>query len=610
MSTIDFTTDSTKVVDIKGLNPLNFNLDSYTELYKCYMEDISSYVKCITEGKQSEYISIARKHLFNKVLDKWIPLLGFNESKIKEDIRELQTPKVDAKSSFTLREILNEDIPILDQIVPNILNSVGLCIFGGQAKGGKSTFLYKLIYSIVMGKPFLGRPVKSGRVLFFQLEEPKYLIKKRLMLNGFGDANDIDTQLIINFSNPLRIEREFDLVNDLDWLSEIIKTWKPDIVIIDSLRKATMKANIGENTNEMGKLVYQLQQVINHAEIAGILVHHTNKTPENSKKKDNNPNRLSGHNSLAGASDGLIFLNRVEGENDSDTISQIFTKPRDGVELEIHYKIVTTEGGLAEFERVFEDTPATNPITTKIIRFLSNKAGTYFSAKGISRGIQVRFDGEFSKCLLYLQTSNVILAIFKDKSFYYKIPEDSIWIKPVNVSSEFNTPAMLDALTVISIKTKRGLRELLCTWDRGRVLQMQESLIPEEKERIRLLTNSFEFKVDDKVIYEGREHVIKSIVSEKPSFKKVFYKINNVEEPILEHNLKLVELIVEDVFEEDPLDVYTEENNSNSMDILTINDFQVYENESQPSEDTKVVLALPMAKKDYSELEAMLAIEV
>lgn len=574
------------VVNTRTLQPLTFQLSNHTDIYDQYLADISSYVKCISENKGSDYLVIARKHFFNQLLDKWQPLLGFDATKIREDIRDIQTPKINVRTSYMLKDILNEDIPILDQIVLNLLNSVGLCIFGGQAKGGKSTFLYQLVYSIVMGKPFLGRPVKAGRVLFLQLEEPKYLIKKRLMLSGFGDLEDVDTRLIVNFSNSLRIEREFDLVNDLDWLSDIIKFWKPDIVIIDSLRKATMKSNIGENTNEMGKLVYQLQQVITHAEIAGILVHHTNKTPADTKKKDNNPNRLSGHNSLAGASDGMIFLNKEDPNDGSPAIHQIFTKPRDGVELEIHYVIDTSEGGLTEFKRVFEDTPATNPITSKIIRYLATKADTYFSAKAISRGINVKFDGDFNKCLLYLQTSNVIVNKFKDKAFYYMIKADSIWVNPVNVSSEFNTPAMLDALHVLEAKSKRELRHVVKLWEPARLTEMQKVLNPEERQVIKDLINSYEFEIGEYVMHNDAITTVLGHACERASLNRTLYLLDNVDYDVLEELISKIE--PEEIFEEDPLDAYTKnEDETDSMeDILTIDiDSFIVENitvESEP----------------------------
>lgn len=517
------------VISKDAIESINFNLESYEELFANYKKDLEQYIATFS-GKRSEHVDYAKRFLLSKLEAKWLPLLNFNATRIQSDIRDLQAPKLDFVTSLSLRELINYDDGQSDWLIPNFLSSTGLYILAAPPKTGKTILLNKLNYGVAVSGEFMGRPVQTGNVLYIQLEESLKTMKKRALLSGFGDDRDEETSIVVNFSDRVRIERVFDLSTDLDWLVKKINEFKPKLVAIDSLRMASVKSEAGENTNEFGKLLYALQKVVNFTGTCCVLVHHMNKT---TGKNVDLVQRLAGHTSISAASDGIIGLSSEEDEEGRMIVLK--TKPRDGTEMTIYYRLVKNDKGLWDIEKVYEDTPANSIATSKIIRFLGAHPDQYYTAKQIARELGLdRMSKDFNQALDYLDSSEILHKQYKDKSVRYALTSNSLWIVNPQRVKDMVSPAVRDANSLMLCKNKRQLRNLVKEWDSDREKEAKRVLFPEERERIKALIKTWEFELEEIVMYEGQYYVIEAREDMEPSLSKNMYKLKDMDEPVNE----------------------------------------------------------------------------
>ena len=548
------------VVSRSELMPINFDVSSYEDTFQEYKSDLQQYIEAFS-GNKSDTASYAKQYLLNKLEEKWLPILGFNASRISGHITELQAPKkAEVITSLSMRELLSHDDGQSEWLVPNLFSSTGLYILGALPKTGKTILLNLLMYGVAVSGEFLGRPVQTGNVLYIQLEESLKTMKKRAYLAGFGNDSDEETSLVVNFEQRVSIERRFSLTSDLRWLDERIRTFKPRLVIIDSLRKATKDSDVSENTNEFGKLVYGLQDVINFADTCCVAAHHMSKAGSGTDLIS----KIAGHTSISGASDGIVGLFK---EKEDSKVITLCTKPRDGYEMKITYELVRTDKGLWAFKKLWEDTPAGSQYTSKILRFLALNVGSYYTAYSIARELGVdRASRDFNEALEYLDNSEILQKNYGGaKGVSYALTEKSLWMVNPKKVKDMVSPFVLDANALMRCKNKRQLRDLIKDWDTNRKEEANALLFREEKLRIRELVFSWEFQVGDKVLYKGREYeVVARDEDAKLGLNENPYLLQDMEDFVPEHELYAVapeeepepeapDIELEDFSEESPL---------------------------------------------------------
>lgn len=560
---------------------LVFEEEAYQNLFNSYAEDLAEFI-----SKTANSTSIAKNYFINQLVDKWQYMLGFNKAQIMQDIAEMQTPVSDAVKTLSVKEALQYHSSSASWLVPNLLRSSGLYILAGEPKAGKSLLLYFLMYAVSISGKFLGRPVKKGKVLYIQLEESLPTIGERLFYCGFGDALDDETSLSVNFGDTLLIEREFDITLDLDWLVKKIKDYEPSLVVIDSLRMASINSPYSENSNEFGKLVYRLQAVFNYTNTCGVLVHHMNKQGARASKNASLIERMSGHTSIAAASSGLIGIHREETEQ--GPLIVLKTLPRDGTAVTITYCLKTNPTGMWSLDKVWEDTPIGDPITGKILRFLYQQQvelgedATFLDREIASKINCSASSAEYKKCLEFLTSSQLIQSRYKSGAFRYSLPLENQWLVNSPSIRESLDSSVIDANSVIRCQDKRDLQNLLKDWERDRINRAIAYLLPSEKQRIDDLACSAYFEVGDEVEYEDNVYIITSIVSSKINLFKTVYLLENSEESVEAYE---VDIKLKGVVEKPVEQQIEEENSSYLLEIETLLSFSDDEDEKDLEDD-------------------------
>jgi len=212
---------------------------------------------------------------------------------LKEVKKQTNIPTTRA---YALDELLELETPGLDFIVPGWLPVGETVILGGSPKAGKTLFSADLAFAVATGEShFLGEKVKQGKVLIVQADESLNSCKSKLLRRGFRSKD----------ANNVRILPQWD-VTQMSILEEQLEDFRPDVVIIDSLRRINHGSEISENSAEFADNIYTLKETLQRYGASGVLIHHTNKDREAL-----GVNRMRGSSAIAGAVWGVWHLDHL-----------------------------------------------------------------------------------------------------------------------------------------------------------------------------------------------------------------------------------------------------------------------------------------------------------
>jgi hypothetical protein len=508
-----------------GLEKIDFTLENKAQIFAEYQQDLRNYIDTLSD-KDLQNKKLVKRYLMSCLEKKWYPILGFDSKVINHDIEDIVAPKPTFERSVNIRDILASYDPTDNWLIPNFLRTSGLYIFGAAPKTGKSLMGYHLAYSFIISGRFLGMPVRKGKVLYFQLEEDRRTIAERSHMTGFGNKNNNEVSLQVNFDpDCLVFERLFDATVDIPYLQQQIIKHQPTLVIIDSLRASTSNSEHSENTSEFGKIIAKIQAVFVQTDTCGILIHHFSKQGAKDGKKGNLVAALSGSTSIASNSSGIIgIFKKKEDEYSSDNNLPITltTLPRQGKPITVEYRQITQEDGLWGLEVLSESQTLDDNLTGKLLRFFSTNPDKEFTLNDLS---SLGSTFELKQSLLCLVDNQSIIQKHNGTTNVYAMPSESLWmIEPEKAAKEYS-PAVLDAHNMMQLRDKRALYDLTHDWTAERRKAALKLLFSdEERERLKQLTTSFLYQVGDVISHNGEEFTV-TARSEKASLRDVTYNV-------------------------------------------------------------------------------------
>ena len=219
-------------------------------------------------------------------------------------------------------EIFSWNPPKLKWMVAKLIPEKILCMIGGFAKTGKTTFTCQLILDCARGTPFLDLRTMKSRIAYFAVEETARTVCDRLKKMGLRGDEPLFTHCF-----PLTIDEKV--------IGEIITKCRReaiDAIIIDTMGSALDL----EDENKSAEMTRKMRLLLKlrDAGFTVIVIHHTGKSNNNDPLQS-----LRGSSAIAALIDQVLMLSsgtgsqrklKVRGRYDSDCISEMLLDFQNG----------------------------------------------------------------------------------------------------------------------------------------------------------------------------------------------------------------------------------------------------------------------------------------
>ena len=214
---------------------------------------------------------------------------------------------------FPLDELFDLPQSGNDYLIPGMLPVGETVLLVADPKAGKSLLAYDAAFAVATAEDtFLGETVKQGRVLIIQCDESLGSARGRLFKRGFRREDAANVQFMDTFD-----------ISQISELEERLESFRPTLVIIDSLRRITVGSEISENSAEFANAVYRIKELLFRYNTAGILIHHSSKDREAV-----GVGRVRGSSAIAGAVWGVWQLDSIP-KPDPNNGKRLIIDPKD-----------------------------------------------------------------------------------------------------------------------------------------------------------------------------------------------------------------------------------------------------------------------------------------
>lgn len=234
-----------------------------------------------------------------------------SQGSIKSLLTAIKTQTETTRTScLSLSELFNAESTAINWLVPGLLPKGETVLLLAPPKCGKTLMSIDLAYCLATGEDYFLNSnefkTSPGKVLLISVDESTQSTKAKLFNRGFRD-DDRNVKVMLNWS-----------INQTKALEEILEDFRPDLVIVDSLKRINHGSSISENSAEFADNIYTLKELFNRYGASGILVHHSSKD-----KDQEGVYRSRGSSAIAGAVWGVWQLDQMPKPDPDNPKKQI-----------------------------------------------------------------------------------------------------------------------------------------------------------------------------------------------------------------------------------------------------------------------------------------------
>jgi AAA domain len=215
------------------------------------------------------------------------------------DVRQRDREQARQRQRFSLSPFIDAELSMaLNYLIKGVLPRTGMVVVWGPPKCGKSFWTYDLVMHIVTGRPYRGRQVQKGTVVYLALEGGGGFINRVVAWRRKHFPNGQQGEAVPFFLVTERCE----LVRDHKQLIADIRAQLhgtvPACIVIDTLNRSI--AGDENKSDDMTKYITAADAIREAFDCCMIIIHHCGTAG----------NRPRGHTSLAGADDCQIVVER------------------------------------------------------------------------------------------------------------------------------------------------------------------------------------------------------------------------------------------------------------------------------------------------------------
>lgn len=234
-----------------------------------------------------------------------------SQGAIKSLLTALKTQTETTKAScLSLSELFNAESTAINWLVPGLLPRGETVLLLAPPKCGKTLMSVDLAYCLATGEDYFLNSnefkTSPGKVLLISVDESPQSTKAKLFNRGFRD-DDQNVRVMLDWS-----------INQTKTLEEVLEDFRPDLVIVDSLKRINHGSPISENSAEFADNIYTLKELFSRYNAAGVLVHHSSKD-----KDQQGVYRSRGSSAITGAVWGVWQLDQMPKPDPDNPKKQI-----------------------------------------------------------------------------------------------------------------------------------------------------------------------------------------------------------------------------------------------------------------------------------------------
>ncbi|NET79723.1 AAA family ATPase [Okeania sp. SIO1F9] len=341
----------------------------------------------IREGKKIRYkLDITRLSGITNQLDRSIEIDAIAEiyrksrKTIESDILTLESPTmemVNTSGGLPLLSFLDREPEMIDWIYPGLLPKGELLLLAAEPKVGKTLFATDIMYAHLTGTSLYGNPIPKGKILYYHDDESEASVRRKLFARGF-DLLDRETQKDMFIASGLRLD-------NLQSLEKQLETFRPTLVVIDSLSAIARNLGVSENEAAFAKHIYKMRDLFSKYGAACILIHHENKSREAV-----GINKVAGSSRITAAAWGIAqmksLVKKDDDDNSKNNIRLLKITPREGSVQNLMFEMQPSDTWLDQsiFKYIGEGDDKDNKKqdqSLKLLDFLTNNKGTAFTVE-------------------------------------------------------------------------------------------------------------------------------------------------------------------------------------------------------------------------------------
>ena len=214
---------------------------------------------------------------------------------------------------WSLSEVFNLQSEGLQWVIPELLPCGETVILSACPKAGKSLLAVDLAFCTATGEEkFLGQNIKMGKVLLVSVDESLNSTRSKLLKRGFR----------LQDNDNIKVLPQWDITQTAK-LETFLEDYRPDVVIIDSLKRICKGSTISENSAEFSDNIYALKELFTRYGAAGVLIHHSNKNADAL-----GVDRLRGSSAIAGSVWGVWQVDHIP-KKDPNNSKKLIIDPKD-----------------------------------------------------------------------------------------------------------------------------------------------------------------------------------------------------------------------------------------------------------------------------------------
>jgi hypothetical protein len=219
---------------------------------------------------------------------------------------------------ISVRELMDMDIPLPKWIIKNLVPEGSIVLLAGKSASMKSFLSTLMAVCCMHDKDFLGKfETQKGIWIYFDEDNPLRLTKDRTLKVLRGLSVDVPE----NFKYISQSGLKLDIEDHVELLEQIIREYRPSVVILDSLIKFLATTNENDS-GEMDNIFNKLRRLAEIYNTTFLIIHHLRKSSSDKRPSDSDE-MIRGSTAIVNSCDVINIISRKSKSHPYLNIKQV-----------------------------------------------------------------------------------------------------------------------------------------------------------------------------------------------------------------------------------------------------------------------------------------------